>query len=238
MDARYCLSRANLSEQIADSLETEILNSKYSKGDFKLPSEQSLAERYAVSRPVIREAMKMLQERGLIVLKNGLGAFVTKFKNSTIESTMNRFRYMNNISDDELHEVRGILEVETARLAAKRATDDDIIALKANLAAYSNESHTPDEYIALDTEFHLRLAKISGNALLEMFDSVLLSLLSEYMKKGNLLEGGVEDTILRHQNLIAAIESHDSEAAADAMLDHLNASRLRVRSYTERKTVS
>ena len=74
-DNSFTLVRDNLSVQIADRLEDTIVNSDAFPVNEKLPSEQQLAEQYRMSRPVVREALKVLQERGLVALKNGLGAF-------------------------------------------------------------------------------------------------------------------------------------------------------------------
>ncbi|MFC2281791.1 MAG: FadR/GntR family transcriptional regulator, partial [Treponema socranskii subsp. buccale] len=73
-DNSFTLVRDNLSVQIADRLEDTIVNSDAFPVNEKLPSEQQLAEQYRVSRPVVREALKVLQERGLVAVKNGLGA--------------------------------------------------------------------------------------------------------------------------------------------------------------------
>ncbi|MFA6845430.1 MAG: FadR/GntR family transcriptional regulator [Sphaerochaetaceae bacterium] len=232
--SNFSLSRVNLSQQVADHLEQVILNSPSSVVSEKLPSEQDLARQYDVSRPVIREALKLLQERGLVTLRNGLGSFVTKPQTSTVLSAINRIMQMNNISDEDLTQVRGILEVSAAQLAAKNAKEEDFEAIRENLRKFSDKTLSLKERVALDTQFHELIAHASGNALLEMFNEVLLSMLSDYMGKGVLLSGGIDDGITRHKKIFAALETRDQAKVTEAMQEHLAVSEQNVKRFKER----
>ncbi|MCK9331381.1 MAG: FCD domain-containing protein [Candidatus Cloacimonetes bacterium] len=227
----FVLSRSNLSQQIAGHLEEVILSSLSLKEGSKLASEQQLAEKYRVSRPVIREALKMLQERGLVKLVNGLGSFVTKPKTNTVEAAINRFSQMNDISDHDLTQMRGIIEVNAARLAALNAKAEDIEALSKNLEKFSDCSLSLKERVSLDSEFHILIAHASGNGLLEMFNQVLISMLADYMGKGVLTPGGVDDAIRRHKEVFQAISAHDVVATEKAMEEHLSVSEQNVKHF-------
>jgi len=227
----FSLFRENLSAQVADHLEQEILGSTAISVSEKLPSEQQLAEKYQVSRPVVREALKLLQERGLVTLRNGLGAFVTKPQTSTVLSAVSRIMQMNNISDDDLTQMRGMLEVNAARLAAKNISDDMLAQIKENIEKFSNRELPLKERVELDCEFHNLIAKASGNALLEMFNDVLLSMLTDYMGKGVLVAGGIDDAIARHTKIYKALEAHDTEAVVVAMNEHIGASKNNVEMF-------
>jgi len=214
----FSLSRVNLSQQVADHLEEMILSSTVSD---KLPSEQQLAKRYSVSRPVIREALKLLQERGLVELKNGLGAFVTTPQTSTVSSAIGRIMQMNSISDKDLTQMRGIIEVNAAKLAAVNATDKDLEELRENITNFSDKTLSLKQRVSLDSRFHIIIAHASGNALLEMFNEVLIAMLADYMGKGVLVSGGVDDAIARHKKIADAICAHDVEASVKAMEEHI-----------------
>lgn len=229
----FSLSRVNLSQQVADHLEQVILDSSQSSVSEKLPSEQKLAKQYNVSRPVIREALKLLQERGLVTLKNGLGAFVTKPSNTTLFSAISRIMQMNNISDSDLTQVRGVLEVSAADLAAEYAKPEDIAALRENLRVFSNRELPLKERVRLDSEFHVLIAHASGNALMEVFSEVLISLLETYMGKGVLISGGIDDAIKRHTKIVDALEKHDEAATQVAMQEHIAASEQNVLRYAK-----
>ena len=235
-DNSFNLVRENLSTQIADLLEDTIVNSDAFPVSEKLPSEQQLAERYGVSRPVIREALKVLRERGLVTLKNGLGAFVTKPKNTTVFSAVSRIMHMNNICDDDLTQMRAMLEVNAARLAATHITDDILEALRHNIEAFSDKTLSPAERVALDYRFHNLIAKASSNALLEIFIDVLISLLTDYMGKGVLIAGGIDDAITRHKKILRALEAHSTEDAVTAMNEHIAASKRNVEVFAAQNT--
>ncbi|MFA6890930.1 MAG: FCD domain-containing protein [Sphaerochaetaceae bacterium] len=220
-EAGFSLSRTNLSQQVADHLEEVILSSPSSMVSEKLPSEQQLAKEYAVSRPVIREALKLLQERGLVTLRNGLGAFITKPATSTVFSAVSRIMQMNHISDKDLTQMRGLIEVSAAKLAAQNATEKDLGNLRENMRRFSDKSLSLKERVSLDSQFHLIVAHASGNALLEMFNEVLISMLADYMGKGVLIAGGVDDAIARHQKIAEALYAHDVDASVKAMEEHI-----------------
>ncbi len=228
------LFRENLSAQVADHLEQTILNSATLNVSEKLPSEQQLAVKYKVSRPVIREALKLLQERGLVTLRNGLGAFVTKPPTSTVLSAISRIMQMNNISDDDLTQMRGMLEVNAARLAAKNISDELLGQLKENIEKFSNKQLSLKERVELDCQFHNLIAKASGNALLEMFNDVLTSMLTNYMGKGVLIAGGIDDAITRHMKILTALETHDVDAVIVAMNEHIIASKQNVEQFARK----
>jgi len=94
---RYSIKKTNLYEQIADCLEQEIIHSETEIE--KLPSEKDLSIQFNVSKTAIREALKVLKERGLITSKNGEGSFVTKPGMSNISDSLNRIVQLGKISD-------------------------------------------------------------------------------------------------------------------------------------------
>ena len=128
--AQFSLERTNLSQQIADHIEQVILSSPTSRMNEKLPGEMKLAAQYNVSRPVVREALKLLQERGLITLKNGVGAIITRPENSTVRDAVNRIMQVDQISNDELTQMRQILELSSIDLAVEKLTDEHIRAME------------------------------------------------------------------------------------------------------------
>lgn len=217
------LSRENLGQQIADSLEEEILSSSHRAGE-KFSSAAEISEEFGVSRPVAREALGILQERGLILLKNGSGSFITKPDPVTLSPAMNRVVRMNNISKEHLTQARMILEKGIAPLAAENATEQDISAIEENLRQFENRQLSLAERVALDKEFHVLIARATGNPVLAMLEETLSCLLFDYMGKGVVQKGGIDDAIRRHRKLADAIKAHDKELAAIAMAEHVETS--------------
>lgn len=232
---KFSVERKNLSEQIADYLEEYILSKESNLGD-KLQSEQALADTYQVSRPVIREAFKLLMERGLIIQKNGDGAYISKPDNENIYKTVKRIITLEKIKVEEFHQIRIILEVEAARSAATNATDDDFEELGSIIKTMeTNDSLSLMERVKLDIDFHNVVARASGNTLLDMFVNVMTSLSTNYMAKGAIIEGGIDDANERHMIILEALKTRDGKNAASAMFEHLQKSKLSVEQYNNNK---
>ena len=234
--AQFSLERTNLSQQIADHIEQVILSSPTSRMNEKLPGEMKLAKQYNVSRPVVREALKLLQERGLITLKNGVGAIITRPERSTVSDAVNRIMQVDQISNDELTQMRQILELSSIDLAVEKLTDEHIRAMEENIARFSDKALPLKDRVKLDEQFHQLIAQASGNDLLCLFVGVLTSLLRDYMGKGVLIEGGIQDGITRHRQILDAIKARDKQAAHHAMAEHLRVSRLNVQLFDEMGT--
>ncbi len=229
--SHFSLSRVNLSQQIADHLEEVILSSPTSKVAEKLPGEMKLAKQYNVSRPVIREALKLLQERGLITLKNGSGAYITRPENDTVMNAINSIMQVDRIKSDDLTQMREILELSSVDQAVKRITDEQLKEMDAILSKFEDKSLPLKERVKLDEQFHIAIAQATGNELLSMFVGVLTSLLRDYMGKGILIEGGIEDAIKRHREIYQALLNRDAKAVHQAMVDHLRVSSLNVQFF-------
>ncbi|WP_293890435.1 MULTISPECIES: FadR/GntR family transcriptional regulator [unclassified Sphaerochaeta] len=229
--SHFSLSRVNLSQQIADHLEEVILSSPTSKVAEKLPGEMKLAKQYNVSRPVIREALKLLQERGLITLKNGSGAYITRPENDTVMNAINRIMQVDRIKSDDLTQMREILELSSVDQAVKCITDEQLKEMDRILSKFEDKSLPLKERVKLDEQFHIAIAQATGNELLSMFVGVLTSLLRDYMGKGILIEGGIEDAIKRHREIYQALLNRDAKAVHQAMVDHLRVSSLNVQFF-------
>lgn len=225
------LSRINLSQQVADHLEEVILSSPTSRVAEKLPSEMKLAKQYNVSRPIIREAMKLLQERGLITLKNGSGAYITRPETDTVMNAVNRIMQVDRIHNEDLTQVREILELSSVDLAVQKITDEELKQMDAILSKFEDKTLPLKERVKLDEQFHLAIAQAAGNELLTMFIGVLTSLLRDYMGKGILVEGGIEDAIKRHREIYQALLNRDAKAVHQAMVEHLKVSSLNVQFF-------
>ncbi len=232
----FAVNKTNLYEQVANHLEELILDPTLDLAK-KLPSEQALATQFSVSRTVIREALKLLKERGLIIQKNGDGSYITKPRTDTVSSAIGRIIHMDNIDNDDLHGMRIILEVAASRLAAQNATPGEIELLSKIVTSMQNRKLPLDERVQMDADFHITLAKASRNELLVMFVETMTILLKDYMAKGVLLPGGIDDGLIRHARVIRAIASGDPDQAEEAMRDHLKVSRENVSVFDSRQNL-
>lgn len=232
MTTNFKVKRVNLSLQIADHLEEYILSPEV-KIDKKLPSELQLAADFQVSRPIIREALKLLEERGLIAQRNGSGAYVTKPDQQSLYKSLNRIVAMDKLKYNEIHETRLIMEVSTIHLAAQNMTEEqlnDLNEIYKMERDFDIDMHTR---VSLDAKFHNKIAEGCGNSLLQKFIESLIALSEEYMKTGGLSESGKEDAIAEHALILSNLKKRDSEGAAQAMKKHLFQAQTNVNKYNE-----
>jgi DNA-binding FadR family transcriptional regulator len=223
----YRLTKKNLYEQIADALEQAILDPQSSM-EGRLPSEQALAERFGVSRTITREALKLLKERGLVMMKNGDGSYTSKPVAGTISDVLVRMIRLDNITDGEVYDMRVTLETAACRGAAVHATGKELDGIERLLNEMEKNKGDLETRIQLDCDFHIAIAKLSRNALLRIFVESMTDVLRKFISKGIQIPGENEDLIRRHREVLEALRTGRPEAADEAMRTHLELSRRNV----------
>ena len=222
------VKKTNLYEQIADHLENEIINSE--KEIAKLPSEKDLATQFKVSKTAVREALKVLKERGLVYSKNGEGSFVTKPNITSISNSLNRIVQLDKIDDLDLHELRMILESASARKAALHANAGEIDKMEELIEKVTEKAMIPEERIDYDSQFHIMIAKSGQNLLMGLFVEVMTSQLRNFMIKGA-YHLDIKKTYNEHKQITDAIREKNPEKAEQAMRNHLNAAWKNVKKF-------
>ena len=215
------IQTSRLYEQIVQQIEGSILNGELSAG-CQLPAERDLAKQFGVSRTAVREAIKALQEKGLVDAFPGRGTFVTNGTSNSMRRSLDRIiRGGETDGWAYLAEVREILEPEIAALAAVRATDQDLATMKDAVAIMDQAGRDSDAYIEADLDFHLALAEAAANPIvLSLIDSIV-GLLREQRLRIYGIGGGPERGQCHHKRILDAIESHDPKEARAAMQAHL-----------------
>lgn len=224
------ISRVNLYEQIADRLEQLILGAEFEE-EQKLPSEQALADQFGVSRNVVREALKLLKERGLIDSRNGTGSYVRKPEAENLSDVISRMVAMDNIDITYIYDIRIILETAACRMAAEHATQEQLQEMEALLEGLKDRNISVNDRREKDFAFHVAIAKASGNPLLEILVKAMKNIFIEMIEKGIFVIGGIDDAIRRHSNILQALQERDAAAAEAAMEDHLRFSKKNVENY-------
>jgi GntR family transcriptional repressor for pyruvate dehydrogenase complex len=199
----------------------EMILSDSTQIEQKLPSEQSLAASFGVSRPVIREALMLLKARGLIAQKNGEGSFICNPEPRELTNTINRMVQMKNIEIVSVFEIRVTMEIMAGRLAAERASDSELDELSQINEQMEKSKSDLKQRVDLDVQFHTKLAEISGNPLLAIFVKSMTSLLEMMLTRALELEGTNEDGIYYHRKIIEALRSRDPEKAENTIRGHL-----------------
>ena len=219
----------NLYEQIADRLEREIV-SLYTLGE-RLPSEQHLAESYQVSRTVMREAMKLLKERGLIDSRTGSGAYITHPEAQHISDMLARIIKLNDISFHDIYHFRSILEVAAVRRAVEKVTDAELEEMEALLLGLKDLSLDISARRDADFAFHMAIARASRNQLLVLMVETMSNVFKEVITAGIFTKGGIGDAIKRHQKILDALKKRDADYAAYTMYSHLHHSEMNMSAY-------
>ncbi len=224
-------------ERVAEQIEKRILDGELRKGD-RLPTERELAEQFRVSRTAVREAMKILAQKGLVDMRPGRGTIVIDGASAAMQNSiglMMKLKLGEIGGSDSLVEFRTILEVEIAALAAARTTEKEISAMRMAIDAMDESLNDADAYIAADNIFHEALAQATQNALIIILINSIVNLLSEQRKQVFEVEGGPQRGQIHHRRILESVIRRDPEAARAAMRSHLQQVREDVYAATMQK---
>jgi len=210
---------------IVDQIREYFLNGELQPGE-KLPTERELASRFNVSRTSVREALRKLEIKGIIEIKQGSGSFIKTQEgrslgeelSSTIIKTEKKLIY-------EMLELRQALEVECAFLASQRATSEDLERIGKALEMMDRVKNDVELGIQADLSFHINIVLASHNSIfLQLFQT-----LSEHMqdtiratRRQRLKDSErTQETIDEHKEIYLAIASGDANQAKQLMEKHI-----------------
>ncbi len=168
------IEKINASERLQLRLEELIFNHHYLPGD-RLPSERDIMAKFNVGRGTVREAYRSLQQKGLIEIKHGGGAFVKEIDSSMVGETLATFIRHRQVPIGQFQEFREAIESRCAAYAAERATPAQIDQLKQLFNKLENKHQsvgtTDKKFYELELKLHTQVAKITGNPMFEWFAS-------------------------------------------------------------------
>lgn len=220
--------RRKLSDEVFDRLENMITSGELMPGD-EMPSERVLMERFGVGRPAIREAMQSLAKMGLVSISHGERAKVLKLTARSLFQQLDptaKIMLAQSIDTlEHLKSARIFFERGIAREAAEKASAKDIAELKEIIERQRIALGDADAFISADMEFHIRIAKISGNPIFVAVSEAMLAWLREYHTHMLIWTGKEKYTLVEHNEIIARMADHDPNGAEAAMLAHLQRSR-------------
>lgn len=231
------LKRENLREQIADSIQEMVAANQIQPGT-QLPSERDLAKSIGVNRATIREAIRVLEQRGLVQMRTGSGTYVVDVPASTVTESIERYFAFGTCSHEDLVKLREILDPEIAALAAERATGAEIETLR-KLVEEIESAFREDtlRYAATDAQFHEVVAGATHNDLIIAITSGLHKIMTRWIlaqSQTHRLEGGA----LSHRSVYQAIADRSPDAARQAMRIHHEFTRSTLTSDVELGTRS
>lgn len=212
--------RRRLYEDVVQQLQTLISSGELAVGD-KLPSERSLAEQLSVSRASVREALRILEARGMLEARPGQGMFVRGRRTQEIVSVLASFLVRERESFLEVLDVREALERKAAERAAVMAGNKDLEALKAAVISMQEEVLEGRSPLDSDTEFHHALGVASGNEVLSQMLETVLGLTSRRRQEFTQLSRGPIMMLHQHVNIYRAIKNGEPQNAAAFVSEHL-----------------
>jgi len=219
------IEQNTMTELVANRLLDLLKSGALRPGD-KLPPERELAGQLNVGRTTVREALKLLTLSGLLEAKRGDGTYVRQEFVSFLSQQIEWPVFLSAHQVDMVLEVRQPLEVQAARLAAERATPDELERIADFRQLLEIEGRDIERETELDLEFHNAIAAASHNELLSRLMLSLQSILLQYIKLSNEMTDSHETTVAEHQAIHDAIAAKDSDAAEHAMIQHLAISKV------------
>lgn len=220
------VEHSRTADEVVQQIENLILEGVLRTGD-RLPGERELAKQFEVSRPILRDALKALEVRGLLVTRHGGGTHVADVTGQVFAKPVSDLISTHRKATADYLEYRREIEAIAAEFAAKRATADDL-ALLDRIMERMEAAHRTDDFedeADTDVEFHLAVCECAHNIILLHTLRACYRLLSEGVFRNRLLvftlPGAREELLTQHRAIHAAIRAADPIAARRAAMDHI-----------------
>jgi GntR family transcriptional repressor for pyruvate dehydrogenase complex len=224
--AQYRRPASGASEEIAGQIRRWLEEQHMQPGE-RIGTEQEMADEFGVSRPTLREALRLLSASHLIRVGRGRtgGVFVastpSEGMSKNVSESISLMLAAQSISMDELLDARLSLEVPIAGRAAVNATEDVAARLEEAIeAAVGHRPGTPP-FNAADTRFHQILAETAGNDLLRALTAWILEVLQPTLVAHIAMQVDAEAILAQHRAILRAVRRHQRSAAEKAMQAHI-----------------
>ncbi len=217
------LSRdSTLTERASEQVEDLIIGGAV-RPDDRLPPERELAAMMGVSRTVVREAVRSLAAKGLVEIRTGSGTYVRRIGPDIMKASLDLLLRAGTLKSEEIHEVRTLLEVRIAELAALRARPEDIRAMQGTIDLLKNRLITPHEYATADIAFHRHLAVATQNPLFHALVQALNGVMFAVRLRAASSLGDVprERAVFHHSQILERVKARDADGSRAAMIEHL-----------------
>jgi GntR family transcriptional repressor for pyruvate dehydrogenase complex len=221
------IKKTRIHEEVVTQVHELIKEGRFKAGD-QLPSERELAETFKVSRTSVREALRALETRGLIVSRTGMGNFVADLPIESLVAPLAKLLIEEKDALADVFELRKLIEPQIAALAAERANAADIERMKRLLNKQREQVERGATGVEADTELHFAIGQATQNQAIKKLVSGLLDILSHSREESLQTEARRNASIASHRAIVAAIEKHDQTKARDAMRQHIERVEQRV----------
>lgn len=209
---------------VVEQFRSDILRGRRRPGD-RLPPEQAISEQFSVSRMGVREAIRVLENQGLVQVRHGYagGVFVSQSSLGPVLGALQTSLQLGQVEVEELYEARLFFEPTVARVAAERATPSLLEELEENSQRAGAAVEAGTDAFAINLQFHAILGRASGNRVLGIIMQTLTDLLENLDREYPTNRGVSTKAVSDHADLIEAIRGHDGVRAERIMTAHLRA---------------
>lgn len=209
-------------QSIAEEIRASIYRGELSPGD-KLPSEPALSQKFGVSRLILREALRYLEQEGLVSVRRGRGGgcFVASPNIRPVQDSLVAMLRTGQISMEDLAEARSIYEPEVARLAALRATEEDLDRIAEVICRQQAAARTGGHQEEFNLVFHRLVAEATKNPVLVSAMNVIVQIVLDEIRELE-LDRPVQQSIASfHKRIYEALRARDAERAYSLMARHV-----------------
>lgn len=213
-------------EEAADQIAEKVRTGELRTGD-RLPGERSLAAQMEISRPTLREAVKVLVDAGVLEVRRGPGGGMYVATDVVPTDLVRHSALLRLAEIAAVLEARRMLEPQVALLAAERATEEDFEALERSIEAMRRivdggwHQRHEDRFLQLDVQFHLALARAAGNPTVETLMRILFRQLEIARDMAMHVPTTPEWTIDIHERTLAAVRGGEADEVEAVMDEHL-----------------
>lgn len=214
-----------LAEIVAAQVREEIRNGSLPIGS-KLPPERDLIEQFGVSRSTVREALRLLESDGFVVIRSGRhgGAHITHPKVERIATILDVVLEVEKTTMGELIEARAIMEPLAVRLAAERATEKDLSRIQESMDLIRAKADDAALISEQTVRFHVLIAEATHNGVIHALTATTQQLIFARARDAITIEP--ENTLYAHERIFEAIRDHKPDVAARRMARHVRAFEL------------
>jgi len=209
-------------QEIVRQVKQMVAEGRLKSGD-QLPPERDLAEKFAVSRTSVREALRALESLGFIEIRPGEGTFVREVSVESLIEPLALALTAQREAIHELFEARQLLEPALAALAASRATPEEIQAMERILEEQAREIAAGRTGFAQDAAFHGAIGVAAHNRAITRIAHAIMDLLTQGREEALNTPGRPARSHEDHRRVLAAVAARDERRARQAMLDHIQA---------------
>lgn len=207
-------------ELVVDHVRQLIVRGELGKGQ-RLPPERDLVQQLGVSRTTVRAGLQALATKGVLVIRHGAGTFVSDGPLVLDSEQFHFLSALHGFKREVMFEARRALEARVARMAAERATGDDLAAISDEVTGMFASLGDSQAFLEHDTRFHRAVAVASGNPILASIVEMVSGMFFE-MRRGTAHRNReLQPVAEKHRQIYQAIRSRDGALAEQRMVDHL-----------------